>query len=80
MQLLQLLIQEAKGLTTPPALCSHYYKMEGGRSCPKGYCDCSQAVYVCELCGTTDYGYKGSKSYNECYIGCSRPIRSPEDD
>jgi len=42
----------------------------GGRPCPKGYDDCSQAVYECCSCG---YCNSGDPGYKYCLEECSRP-------
>lgn len=34
----------------------HFWHSEGGRSCPMSTEECSQAVYVCKICGVYDYG------------------------
>jgi hypothetical protein len=40
--------------------------MDGGRPCPKGSKNCSQAVYQCFWCGTYDYGEEGGPGYEDC--------------
>ncbi len=52
-----------------PILCdgiNHQWEMVGGRPCPKGYSDCSQPVYQCEIasCGEYDYGEEDGPAYN----------------
>jgi hypothetical protein len=56
-----------------PCKLSHNWKMTGGRSCPKGYEDCSQTVYECRDCGRVTYGYGGDLSWEECWIHCTKP-------
>lgn len=52
----------------------HTWDDEGGRSCPKGYEDCSQAVYRCSICGTYDYGEAGGPGHRDCHQACARPL------
>lgn len=44
---------------------------EGGRSCPLGWDDCSQAVYIDQLSGEYDYGEIGGPGHTDCLNNCS---------
>lgn len=58
MTTLMQLIEQAKALAGE-STCErdgHDWQMNGGRPCPTGNGNCSQAVYVCARCGDTDYG------------------------
>lgn len=49
----------------------HTWGFEGGRSCPHDLDDnCSQAVYVCIVCGTNDYGGHGGPGDRDCAQHC----------
>lgn len=70
---LQTLINEAR-TALGSAACQagrHTWGAEGGRPCPHDLTDnCSQAVYVCIVCGTTDYGKPGGPGYADCENHC----------
>lgn len=68
---LQALIAEAAFAPAPCAV-AHDWEHEGGRSCPKEFDDCSQAVYRCRTCGAWDYGTKGGPAHRECFALCHR--------
>lgn len=72
---LQQLIQQASTQLGAEACREgrHTFVTEGGRSCSKGYEDCSQPVYVCSSCGAYDYGEAGGPGHQDCYVGCARP-------
>lgn len=65
---LQHLIAEARSLANdhPCVAFGHKWESEGGRACPLGWGDCSQTVYLCERCGTHDFGEKGGPAFAEC--------------
>ena len=70
---LQNLIAEAAALGGGNLCASgHDWESEGGRTCPKGWVDCSQTVYVCRWCGAYDYGDKGGPAHGECFSECRR--------
>lgn len=49
----------------------HTWGFEGGRCCPHDLTEnCSQAVYVCIVCGTQDYGGAGGPGHADCERGC----------
>ena len=52
-------------------LCSigHEWTSVGGRACPRGSEQCSQAVYRCTRCGEYDYGEPGGPGHDDCE-GC----------
>lgn len=52
-------------------LGGHDWATDGGRRCPHGSEECSQAVYVCRRCGDYDYGEKGGPGWEDCRDGCS---------
>lgn len=70
---LEQLIKEAK--TFGSVACSegiHQWVTDGGRGCPKyAYGHCSQAVYMCSVCGEYDYGDKGGPGWNDCFNHCT---------
>jgi hypothetical protein len=49
------------------------WTQEGGRSCPKGYSDCSQAVYVDIGSGEYDFGEPDGPAHDDCFVDCGRP-------
>ncbi len=59
------------------------WKSEGGRACPIGWGDCSQAVYVDIKTGEYDYGGPGGPGYQDCVRYCRHgmnPPPAPDDD
>ena len=68
------LIESAIEEVRPRYACEdgqHYWRSDGGRCCPMGAEGCSQAVYVCKICGVYDYG-KGDDSPGQldCQVVC----------
>lgn len=51
---------------------------EGGRSCPIGWWDCSQPVYVDLASGDYDYGEPGGPGAAECARHCPHGHFPPE--
>jgi len=71
------LIAQAK-LEVSPVVCTHRWKTEGGRSCPQDRnANCSQTVYVCEICGENDYGDPGGPGHADC-ASCEEPFQDDE--
>jgi hypothetical protein len=71
---LEALVREA-GTILASAACEdgvHDWESEGGRACPKGWCDCSQAVLRCRTCGDYDYGERGGPAHEHCFGVCRR--------
>ena len=67
------LIDEAKFIANAHRCeLGHAWVVEGGRICPKygEHIHCSQAVYVCRMCGEVDYGYVGGPAYDDCFNQC----------
>mgnify|MGYP006914449625 FL=1 len=59
------------------------WQSEGGRTCPLGWGDCSQAVYVDIKTGEYDYGEPGGPGYQDCVRYCRHgmnPPPAPDDD
>ena len=55
----------------------HQFEADGGRACPKSATDrCSQAVYVCSVCGEYDYGDRGGPAWIDCFERCVFPDES----
>lgn len=49
----------------------HTWGFEGGRACPHDLDDnCSQAVYVCIVCGAQDYGEPSGPADDDCNRHC----------
>lgn len=49
----------------------HTWESEGGRGCPHELLEnCSQAVYLCSVCGTYDYGDPGGPGEADCESHC----------
>lgn len=46
------------------------WRTEGGRHCPIGWNDCSQAVYVDLATGAHDYGEPGGPGHADCQRHC----------
>lgn len=70
---LQHLIAEARALANdhPCETTGHLWETEGGRRCPRGSENCSQAVYRCARCGEWDYGQPGGPGAQDCARPCS---------
>jgi len=71
MQKLSSLIKEAQQLAHAPCdRGDHLWSSIGGRGCAHpediGGGECSQAVYVCDACGATDYGERGGPGHADC--------------
>lgn len=68
------LIKHAKAEARPQFPCdvdAHLWVAEGGRACRMGAEGCSQAVYVCKVCGETDYGIGAdSPGETDCKAVC----------
>lgn len=56
----------AETVAAPCGHGHHFWKTMGGRPCPKGDDNASQAVYQCERCGEEDYGDPGGPAYEDC--------------
>lgn len=55
---------------------------EGGRACPLGWGDCSQAVYVDIKSGEYDYGERGGPGWLDCERHCGhgrQPCPEPDE-
>jgi len=46
------------------------WQSEGGRTCPLGWHDCSQSVYVDIKTGEYDYGEPGGPGHSDCMSHC----------
>ncbi len=44
----------------------HHWVEEGARQCPREAVRCSQSVFVCQRCGTYDYGERGGPAWKLC--------------
>ena len=68
------LIAAAEAEARPHFACEdgdHFWHAEGGRCCPMGAEGCSQAVYVCKVCGVYDYGDgDDSPGKRDCQVVC----------
>jgi hypothetical protein len=56
------------------------WKFAGGRSCPIGWDDCSQAVFRCAKTDDWDYGEPGGPGAADCRENCEHGMLSPEND
>lgn len=56
------------------------WQSEGGRSCPLGWGDCSQPVYVDLSSGAYDYGEPGGPGHDDCRRHCSHGMQPRPDD
>lgn len=77
---LQTLIDGALQLANPE-LAAHLGRLwhsEGGRSCPIGWFDCSQTVYVDVATGAYDYGEPGGPGHTDCQHHCPHGKIPPE--
>lgn len=69
---LDILVSEARALANDhPCEIEHIWEAIGGRACPRGSENCSQAVYQCARCGEHDYGYPGGPGAADCETPCS---------
>jgi hypothetical protein len=84
MQVLNDLITAAVQLAGADDTVSHgvaLWKSEGGRRCPLGWEECSQAVYVDLKTGAYDYGEPGGPGHTDCVRTCSHGMQpAPEDE
>jgi hypothetical protein len=71
---LQRLVGQAAWIAgmSPCDCMGHLWVSDGARGCP--HSDqfdrpCSQPVYVCDRCGTYDYGEKGGPGHADCESG-----------
>lgn len=51
----------------------------GGRSCPIGWDDCSQAVFRCAKTDEWDYGEPGGPGAADCQANCGHGMQPPEE-
>lgn len=56
------------------------WQFEGGRACPIGWVDCSQAVYVDLTTGEHDYGEPGGVGDADCRANCKHGLQPPSED
>lgn len=56
------------------------WHMEGGRSCPIGWDDCSQPVFVDLASGEHDYGQPGGPGAADCDAHCPHGLQPPWED
>ncbi|MNK92717.1 hypothetical protein D3C87_1128490 [compost metagenome] len=72
MQTITALIDAALQLGDPNNTAYHgrLWQSEGGRSCPIGWEDCSQTVYVDAATGENDYGEPGGPGHADCERHC----------
>lgn len=56
------------------------WQSEGGRRCPLGWWDCSQAVYVDLKTGEYDYGEPGGPGHRDCERHCPHGMERPDED
>jgi len=56
------------------------WRMEGGRSCPIGWEDCSQPVFVDLASGEHDYGQPGGPGWADCQKHCRNGLVPPGED
>jgi len=56
------------------------WQQEGGRSCPIGWEDCSQAVYIDVATGDYDYGERGGPGWTDCQQHCQHGQKPPDYD
>ena len=76
------LITEARALAGDfrCGVLSHQWVCVGGRVCPRFETqgNCSQTVYLCEVCGEQDYGARGGPSHTECFVCCPHEYKFEE--
>lgn len=53
---------------------------EGGRSCPIGWEDCSQPVFVDLASGEHDYGHPGGPGHADCQKHCRHGMQPCTED
>lgn len=78
MQLLNRLITAAMELACDDGRVSHgsrLWESIGGRQCPLGWADCSQAVYIDIKTGEYDYGEPGGPGHAVCTDTCSHGMQ-----
>lgn len=84
MQQLGDLITAAMELAGTEGVVSHgarLWQFEGGRSCPLGWEDCSQPVFVDLKSGDYDHGETGGPGHADCKRNCRNGmVPCPEDD
>jgi hypothetical protein len=84
MQALSDLITAAVQLAGADDTVSHGARLwhsEGGRRCPLGWEDCSQAVYMDLKTGEYDYGDPGGPGHADCERNCAHGmLPAPEDE
>ncbi len=76
------LITAAVQLAGADDLVSHnraLWQMVGGRACPIGWGDCSQAVFENIKTGAYDYGEPGGPGYAECVRSCRHGMQENTD-
>jgi hypothetical protein len=56
------------------------WHMEGGRSCPLGWEDCSQSVFVDLASGEYDYGQPGGPGHEDCRRHCRHGMQACTED
>ncbi|CAN7474154.1 hypothetical protein LJR175_003184 [Variovorax sp. LjRoot175] len=56
------------------------WKFAGGRACPIGWEDCSQAVFRCARSDDWDYGEPGGPGEADCRENCRHGMEPPEEE
>jgi len=56
------------------------WKFAGGRACPIGWEDCSQAVFRCAKSDDWDYGEPGGVGDADCHANCKHGMEPPAED
>lgn len=56
------------------------WTMEGGRSCPIGWEDCSQPVFESNCGRYTDHGERGGPGDHHCRTQCHHGYQPPDDE
>lgn len=77
--ILEQLITEARAASSTTA----HWVSEGGRACPLGWWDCSQAVYKNLANGAWDHGEVGGPGWKDCQDYCKhglQPVPANDDD
>lgn len=78
MTTLDKLITAAMELAGAEGTVSHgarLWQSEGGRRCPLGWDDCSQAVYADLKTGEYDYGDPGGPGHTDCVRNCAHGMQ-----
>lgn len=70
---------ELAGTTDKVSNGAHLWQQEGGRSCPLGWDDCSQPVYVDLKTGGYDYGEPGGPGHTDCVRHCPHGMQPWEE-